>query len=148
MCFAFFFIFLFALSLNTSFALTIDVVKWTPGYYCSITNAKDDPVFTTNFYYDLQNTPEIIGVYDFPRIDNHLVELTTIKKRLVIQIKQKSFDNVVFVPNYILQGAIYSGGVISYSDVGNNTPSEKLLYGNPSGEMDAKYPGRYISCIN
>lgn len=80
---------------------------------------------------DLQN-PSIVGAqivyswrklepseghYDFTAVSQDLAYLTSIHKKLFIQIQDRSFDpTVIPVPDYIVKDKVYSGGIAQQVD--------------------------------
>lgn len=57
------------------------------------------------------------GIYNFAKIENDLLYLNKIHKKLFIQLQDRSFEPTVFnVPDYIREDAIYHGGVARQYD--------------------------------
>ncbi len=114
-----------------------NAVKWHPGhYYTLMGQSKNNPKQMAQIYRELKNTPLLRGiqirydwaelepeenVYNFSSIENHLIQLATQKKRLIILLQLKSFDpSIPNVPEY-LKGEKYEGGVFPFSLFGKKT---------------------------
>lgn len=57
------------------------------------------------------------GIYDFSQINKDIVFLNAMHKKLFIQLQDRSFQpNAIFIPDYILTGKEYHGGVVAQLD--------------------------------
>ena len=115
-------------------------VKWHPGHYYELVGqaSKDDSWYLNNVYKEIQ-TPALKGVviryrwgeletstpnvYDFSAIENRLVELSSLKKRLIVLIETKSNTPDVaetLVPSYA-KTALYEGAIYPYDASASNS---------------------------
>ncbi|SDI94108.1 hypothetical protein [Chryseobacterium jejuense] len=100
-------------------------------------------------------------VYDFSGIEKDLEYLTSLDKKLFIQLQDRFFEpQARYVPDYILNGKEYTGGLVAQYDnpgenkpVGNGwvtqqwNPAVRERYQKLIGELAKKFDGR-IQGIN
>ncbi|MBP2615546.1 hypothetical protein [Chryseobacterium jejuense] len=100
-------------------------------------------------------------VYDFSGIEKDLEYLTSLDKKLFIQLQDRFFEpQARYVPDYILNGKEYTGGLVAqYDNPGENkpvgsgwvtqqwNPAVRERYQKLIGELAKKFDGR-IQGIN
>ncbi|MGE8555325.1 MAG: hypothetical protein ACN6OB_15500 [Chryseobacterium jejuense] len=100
-------------------------------------------------------------IYDFSGIEKDLEYLTSLDKKLFIQLQDRFFEpQARYVPDYILNGKEYTGGLVAQYDnpgenkpVGNGwvtqqwNPAVRERYQKLIGELAKKFDGR-IQGIN
>ncbi len=110
-------------------------MKWHPGHYLMLVNPGDsNPVYMEQVYSELAISafrgavirytwPELEpqkDIYDFSTIENHLAELSSREKQLIILLETKSFNlTKEIVPDYIKTTPIYEGGVFPIGAYGS-----------------------------
>jgi hypothetical protein len=99
-------------------------IKWHPGHYMLVyldapqSNLDDirgeSAVLGAQIRYKWADLESSKGVYNFSRIESDLKYLSSMRKRLVIQIMDRGFgttDRNGIVPDYLLKDAEYHGGL-------------------------------------
>lgn len=113
-------------------------IKFTPGHYFMIYKSnKYNPSYWKGVSGDLESTTALKGIevkfnwreleptqgkYNFTGIDFLLNKLKPTSKKLILLFELKTFNlGPAHVPDYILQNAIYDGGVQAYTQFGSTT---------------------------
>lgn len=113
-------------------------VKWHPGHYLMLVNPGDsNPAYMADIYDELavsafrgvvirytwaELEPQK-DIYDFSAIEQHLTELASRNKQLIVLIETKSFTlDKVIVPEYVKTTPIYEGGVFAIGEYGSKVP--------------------------
>lgn len=110
-------------------------MKWHPGHYLMLINPGDsNPHYMEQVYSELAVSafrgvvirytwPELEpqkDMYDFSAIENHLTELASRNKQLIVLLETKSFNlTKEIVPDYIKTTPIYEGGIFPIGAYGS-----------------------------